>query len=66
MPDKIYCGIAGCETEATHKTDGGTPLCTPCHYAYELGHCSFSGNTKVLEQKEEILSNQIHGQNFIR
>ena len=53
MPDKIYCGIAGCETEATHITDRGTPLCTPCHYAYELGQNNPEGEMDTLEQEDD-------------
>ena len=47
--DKIYCAIAGCETEATCKTSEGTPLCNPCRDAYELGMANPEGSITELE-----------------
>ena len=36
--EEYYC--ANCETEATHITSKGTPLCTTCAIAYEWGQAS--------------------------
>lgn len=35
---ELYC--ANCETEATHITSSGTPLCYTCANAYEWGQAS--------------------------
>lgn len=37
MKETKYCAMEYCDTEATHLTNSGMPLCFNCATAYEMG-----------------------------
>ncbi len=47
MRDTIYC--ANCDTEATKRTEKGTPLCETCAEAYSWGVASPNGRLYDLD-----------------